>query len=328
MNLAQNPAVEVVAGVDPVKGNIDLLSEALGKELVPFTKRNDYQRMIDTMDVDAVGIFSPHSVHYEQAKYALSHGKHVLIEKPMVCGTGPAIETAKLAAKKGLVYLIHYQRHFEPKYIKAREMIQKGAIGEVKSFYVYMAQDWSGASWRGDPRYSGGGQLNDSGSHYQDILLWMTDLLPKSAVGDIDYYYRGEKKKVQMNGSFCVELSNGAAGRIIIVADYIGGFSDDVRILGDKGSLTFRGPGFVIQKGKGEPKEIEATKPKGYPDSPSDNFAKLLTGRCKKNHVDAIFGAQVALLTDAMLTAGATGNRVVCERLVNKAGYTMKDLKC
>jgi predicted dehydrogenase len=322
------PCVEVVAAAEPAEANIKALEDALSVQVTRFTAPKGYRKMIDTMSLDAVGVFSPHTLHYEQAKYALEAGVNVLIEKPMVCGVGNALETSKLADKKGLVYLIHYQRHFEPRFIKGRELIQKGVIGEVKSFYVYMAQDWSGYSWRGDPKYSGGGQLNDSGSHYQDILLWMTDLLPKSVIGSADYYYRGQKKRVEMNGSFSVELSNGAAGRLIIVADYVHGFNDDVRILGEKGTLVFQGPNLYLHTKPGKPpKEIKLDKPKSYPECPSDNFGRLLTGKTKVNYVPAIFGARVALLTDAMLAAAKTGKRVECEKLVRKAGYTMKDLE-
>ena len=64
----------------------------------------------------------------------------------------------------------------------------------------------------------------------------------------------------------------------------------------------------------------------GYPSSPGDNFIKLLTGRTKKNHVQAMFGARVALLTDAMLQAGETGKRADCEKILKKAGCSYDDL--
>ena len=320
-------SVEVVAAAEPTEENVVALENSLGTEMTRFKAPKGYKKMIDTMNLDAVGIFSPHTLHYEQAKYALDAGLHVLIEKPMVCGVGNALETAQLAKKKGLAYLIHYQRHFEAKYYKARELIRKGTIGEVKAFYVYMAQDWSGHSWRGDPKYSGGGQLNDSGSHYQDILLWMTDLLPKSVEGGADMYYHGEKKRVEINGCYNVELSNGAGGRLIIVGDYIQGFSDDVRIMGEKGTLVFQGSDLLLYKGAGKaPKQVKVTTPKSYPECPSDNFGRLLTGRTTENHVPAIFGARVALLTDGMLEAAKTGKRADCATIVKKAGYRMADL--
>lgn len=330
LRLAQTtPEVQVVAAADPSEQNLKNLEDGLGKKIAWFTSPKGYQEMIEQMELDAVGIFSPHALHFEHAKFALEAGMNVLIEKPMVCGVGNALETAHIAEKKGLVYIIHYQRHFQPKYFKMREAIRKGAIGKVKNFYVFMAQDWSGASWRGDPKFSGGGQINDSGSHYQDILLWMTGALPVSAEGTIDYYYHGEEKKVEMNGSFNLVLSNGASGRMILLADYIHGFMEDIRIIGDKGTLLFQNEKLLLFKhGEKAPVEMDlATMPKNYPSCPCDNFGRLLTGRTKVNHVPPIFGARVALLTEAMLQSGKTGKRVECETILKKAGYSVKDLE-
>ena len=324
--VARDPAAEVVAAADTNPVCFDKLEEGLGRKVQRFLGPNGYKEMIDTCELDAVGVFSPHTLHYTHTMYALEHGLHVLIEKPMVCGVGNAIRSAKLAAKKKLVYMITYQRHFEAKYVAARKLIAKGAIGQVKSFYVYMAQDWSGGGWRGDPKFSGGGQLNDSGSHYQDILLYMTGLLPKSVAGSYDFIYRGEQRPIEINGSYSVELTNGAAGRLIIIGDYIRGFADDVRILGDKGWIMFQGADLLLAKHGKPPEKAEVKLPRGYPANPSDNFVKLLTGRTKVNNVPALFGAQVALLTDAMLAAGKSRRKADCAALLKKAGYSYRDL--
>ena len=323
----KDKAVEVVAAADTSADCIAKLEEGLGHKVERFLGPDGYKQMIDSVGLDAVGVFSPHTLHYDHAMYAFEHGLHVLIEKPMVCGVDNAIRSAKLAAKKKLVYLIHYQRHFEAKYVTARKLIAKGEIGEVKSFYVYMAQDWRGGSWRGDPKFSGGGQLNDSGSHYQDILLFMTGLLPKSVQGSYDFFYQGQKRPIEINGSFNVELSNGAAGRLIIIGDYIRGFADDVRILGTKGLITFQGANLMLHQDGKDPKAVEPKLPRGYPANPSDNFVKLITGRCKENHVPALFGAQVALLTDGMLAAGKTGKKANCATLLKRAGFSYKDIE-
>lgn len=326
--LLKEPAAQVVAGADTNPECLDKLEAEVGKPVKRFLGADGYKKMIDSCELDAVGVFSPHTLHFAHAMYALERGLHVLIEKPMVCGVGNAIASAKLAAEKGLVYMITYQRHFEAKYVAARDLMRKGAIGELKSFYVYMAQDWSGSGWRGDPKYSGGGQLNDSGSHYQDILLYMTGLLPKSVVGAHDFIYRGQKRPIEINGSFSVELTNGAAGRLIIIGDYIRGFSDDVRLLGDKGmiSMTNADPLLtLVQQGKPTIK-MEAKLPANYPPNPPANFVRLLTGQARQNYVPALFGAQVALLTDAMLASGRTRKAVDCAALLARAGYSYDDL--
>ncbi|MBL7222279.1 MAG: Gfo/Idh/MocA family oxidoreductase [Candidatus Brocadiae bacterium] len=327
-SLNKDKAVDVVAATDTSADCLDKLEEGLGHKVARFKGPNGYQKMIDSCELDAVGVFSPHTLHYDHTMYALEHNLHVMIEKPMVCGVKNAIAVAKLAAKKKLVFLLTYQRHFEAKYVTARRLIQKGTIGDVTGFYVYMAQDWRGNGWRGSPKYSGGGQLNDSGSHYQDILLYMTGAMPKSVQGSYDFLYHGARRPIEINGSYSVELTNGAAGRLIIIGDYIKGFSDDVRIQGTKGILTMGmgSPGLTLHQPGKDPKAVPLTVPRGYPSDPGDNFAKLVTGRTTANHVPALFGAQVALLTDAMLAAGKTGRKANCATLLKRAGYSYKDI--
>lgn len=319
--------LRVTAAVDTRPERLDNLANVIGyDDFVRFSGDQDYRRLIDECDLDAVGIFTPHIPHYEHVKYAIQKGMHVLIEKPMVCGAANALEITRLMEESGKIGIIHYQRHYEPQYIKAREMIRKGMIGDVRTFYVYMAQDWFGREWRGEPEFSGGGQLNDSGSHYQDILLWMTDLMPRAVCGSIDQYYQGTTKKVEINGSFNVELSNGAGGRILILGDILGGFVDDVRIRGDEGDLMFYGKKLLYRpKGK-DVQEINTSLPKGYPDSPCDNFMKLLRGKVRTNRVPFIFGSRVALLTETMLRAGHLGRRVECREILEEHGLSMSDL--
>ena len=327
--LAQHDlGLEVVAAADINPARLDNLERVLGYEFERYDGAEDYKKLIDDMDVGAVGIFTPHIPHYDHVKYALAAGKHVIIEKPMVCGAANALEITRMLNERNLTGIVHYQRHYELKFMKARELIQKGTIGDIETFFVYMAQDWFGREWRGDPAFSGGGQINDSGSHYQDILLWMTGLLPKLAEGHVDMYYHGEKKKVEINGSFNVELSNGAGGRIIILGDIPGGFVDDVRIVGTEGDLMFYGNNLLHRPKGGDIREVPMSRPKGYPVSPCDNFVKLLRRRVRINRVPFIFGVRVALLTEAMLTSAHAGGKTVhCADILADAGYSMADLE-
>jgi predicted dehydrogenase len=323
--------LRVVAAVDIAPERLDNLAQVIGyDDFKRYSGPVDYQRLIEENELDAVGIFTPHIPHYDHVKYAIEHDLNVLIEKPMVCGAARALEITRLMEeRKNKVGIIHYQRHYELKYMKAREMIQKGAIGELTHFYIYMAQDWPGRGWRGDPAFSGGGQINDSGSHYQDIMLWMTGLMPISAQGHIDSIYRGKEQRVEYNGSFNVELSNGVCGRIIIISDIPGGFQDDVRICGTKGNLLFHGDRLIhFDQETKQYDEIPLARPDKHPVSPCDNFVKLLHKKTKVNEVPFIFGCRVALLTEALLRSGqAKGKKILCEDILSESGHSFKDLE-
>lgn len=327
---AHELGLKVVAAVDLDPARLDNLAKVIGyDDFVHYTGEQDFKRLIDENELDAVGVFTPHSLHLSHVQYAIDKGLAILCEKPMVCGAINALKVTQEVEQKKLTAIVHYQRHYELKWMKARELIQKGEIGDVTNFYVFMAQDWCGRTWRGEPDFSMGGQINDSGSHYQDIILWMTGLMPVSAEGFIDSIYRGKKLKVEYNGSFNVELSNGVTGRIVILSDIPGGFSDDVRICGTKANLFFQGDKIIKQDATTkEYTEIPLSRPKGYPISPCDNFVKLLRKKVKINRVPFIFGCRVALLTEALLRSGHNnGKKIFCADILKEAGHSIDELK-
>ena len=90
--------------------------------------------------------------------------------------------------------------------------------------------------------------------------------------------------------------------------------------------VSVLGSNAVAVEVKSKAKEIKLTVPRGYPKGACENFTGLLTGRYKENHVPPIFGARVALLTEAMLTSGKTGRRVDCAKLAKKSGVAMRSL--
>lgn len=322
--------LKVVAAADIDPARLDNLAKVIGyDDFVRYTDEDGFKKLIDDNKLDAVGIFTPHIPHYTHVKYALEKGVNVIIEKPMVCGAKNAFEITKLCNDAKKVGIIHYQRHYELKFMKARELIKKGVIGKVTNFFIYMAQDWCGRTWRGEPEYSGGGQINDSGSHYQDIILWMLDELPVSAQGHTDNFYRGKEIKVEANGMFNVELTNDITGRIIILSDIPGGFVDDVRIVGTKGAITFRGDKLIHYDAEsGQTFEEALSRPDNYPVSPCDNFVKLLKNKVRINRVPFIFGCRVALFTEALLrSAKQGGKKIYCEDILKECGHTLDDLK-
>lgn len=82
-------------------------------------------------DVDAVYVASPHKTHYEYAKTALLHGKHVLCEKPIALCRKDAADLFDTAEEKGVVFMDAVKTAYAPGFIRMLSLVQSGFIGEV-----------------------------------------------------------------------------------------------------------------------------------------------------------------------------------------------------
>jgi len=164
----------VVAMADTSDDAIKQMIEA-NPHLSDVPRFSDYRRMLDDVEMDAAIISTPHKFHAEQILHALDRGLHVLTEKPMVCTVEEAKRVIAKRDQTGKVVEVSYQRHFMPSFRFARHYIESEQLGEVYFAAVYQSQSWWHPSkpdrWRFHKDLSGGGQLNDSGSHLMDILL-------------------------------------------------------------------------------------------------------------------------------------------------------------
>jgi predicted dehydrogenase len=126
-------------------------------------------------EIDAVWIASPNYLHQSHIASALSHGKHVLAEKPLAT-TGVAAESlASLAESADRRLGVGYQARFHPGLRDLREQVQAGGLGKV----AFIRASWQTQypalprEWRLTPETSGGWALMDIGTHSLDAALWL-----------------------------------------------------------------------------------------------------------------------------------------------------------
>ena len=82
-------------------------------------------------DVDGVVIATPVRTHYQLAKEALLHGKHVLVEKPLTADVAEAEELVALAEKQRRVLMVGHTFEYNPAVNELRKLIQSGALGKI-----------------------------------------------------------------------------------------------------------------------------------------------------------------------------------------------------
>ncbi len=93
---------------------------------------NDYDRVLDGADVDALVIATAVKLHYPMAKASLLAGKHTFIEKPMARSSFECEELIEIARKKGVVLMVGHTFLYSPTVRKIREIVEGGDLGEIR----------------------------------------------------------------------------------------------------------------------------------------------------------------------------------------------------
>jgi predicted dehydrogenase len=303
-NLINLPQAKVVALADPNTKNIEKLRDMF-RQVEEFEIFFDYVEMLDSVDLDAVEILTPHTLHFEQIMESLHRGLHVLVEKPMVCTVDHAKKVVAKSEESSKVVLVSYQRHYQPHFRYIKNMIAAGELGRIQFISALQCQNWlksTKGTWRQDPTLSGGGQLNDSGSHLLDIILWTTG----SRAVEVFAYVDKIDSQVDINSALAVKLDNGAEASISIVGNSPTWW-EDITIWGEKGAIFYRNGKLscISEDGQGF---LEPTKlPPGS--NPDRNFVRAILGM-EAVESPPLCGLHVAELTEAAWRSAETGTKV------------------
>ncbi len=96
----------------------------------------DFTRCLDRWDIDGIVISTPPDTHYAIAEKALSHGKHVFVEKPMTLDEDSSQKLVGLAKEKDLVLMVGHIFLYSPEILKLKEIITSDDFGDVHYAYT------------------------------------------------------------------------------------------------------------------------------------------------------------------------------------------------
>ncbi|MCC7492963.1 MAG: Gfo/Idh/MocA family oxidoreductase [Fimbriimonadaceae bacterium] len=311
---AERGEVVIVAGCDPLAENLAKVQEQV-PGLVPYA---DHHALLAGEALDAVVISTPHTLHYQQILDSFAAGCHVLTEKPMCCSVAEARELLARRDALGKHLQIGYQRHFLGGYRWVRQQIASGAAGAVRFVTAWQAQDWlsgqlaKGGTWRIAAGLSGGGQLNDSGSHLVDIILWMTGLQPTAVSAAVDH--RGQE--VDILSAVTAECDGGAIASLSVIGESVLPFGEQIVIWCDHATFELVGFGDPVRVTWDSAKNQTLTVPpeeRPHWSDPDANFVAALLGR-EPLEVPGECGLRTIALTAAAWEAARSGGRVSVER--------------
>jgi predicted dehydrogenase len=239
----------------------------------------DYRELIDSNLVDAVLISSPHDLHYEHGKAALTKGLHVLLEKPITTEAQQGHELVALAKEKGLALIVAQNPPYWNHCRHLRQQFRDGRLGELESASI----NWVGNAlavlglealpdkmpgvvpptlYRASAAQNGGGFTMDGGTHLLCELLWCTERRVVEVSAQMD------NADFDVRCSLSMRLDNGALVSLNQVADSrIRAKRQHNIYYGSKGTAVVRGFPFTIEIEAGG--EVERLREDELPDAPT-----------------------------------------------------------
>ena len=200
----------------------------------------DYEELIKS-DVDAVIIAVPHPLHADIAVCALDSGKHTLLEKPADISVTKARILNETAQNSNAVFSIMFNQRTNNLYIKAREIVKSGQLGEfVRTTWIitnwYRTQHYyDSGNWRATWRGEGGGVLINQAPHNLDIWQWICGM-PDTVTAhcNVGKFHNIE---VEDEAALYTTYKNGATGVFLTsTGEYPG--TNRLEICGTKGKIV------------------------------------------------------------------------------------------
>jgi predicted dehydrogenase len=94
----------------------------------------DYDEVLNNPTVDAVVIATPVRTHYEFARRALEHDKHVMVEKPIAASVAEAESLIEIAHQRGLTLMVDHTFIYTSAVRKIKEIVERGDLGDLYYF--------------------------------------------------------------------------------------------------------------------------------------------------------------------------------------------------
>jgi predicted dehydrogenase len=165
-----HPRAQLVATVDPSAAARDWSRAKLGVMHFP-----DLASAFREIDADAVLVTTPPKLHSPVLIEALEHGRHVLVEKPLVASPGEIPGVLRAVEKSDAKVMVGQGYRFMDSATLLRQALQSGKIGEIRAIRILFRQYVPDILKPDHPIY----QLNhsilvDMANHHFDLIRFLT----------------------------------------------------------------------------------------------------------------------------------------------------------
>lgn len=299
---------------------------------------SDYHEMFASGLIDAVMIETPHYFHPTIAIDAFKAGLHVLSDKPAGVDTASVRKMiAEADNHPELVFGLMFNQRTNPLYIKAKEIIDSGRLGELKRI-VWIITNWyrpdayyNQGGWRGTWAGEGGGVLLNQCPHQLDLFTWLAGM-PVAVTAKT--YTRGRDIAVENDVTAVCRFANGATG-VFITSTHDAPGTNRLEITGDCGKIVIEHGKLVFTENSVPEPEFSKTnkvfmgRPKTKKHTYGGKVAYLNFMKKPPQHVGVMKNYTDFLLgkTDVMIAPGREGiNGLTFSNAIHLSGWTGKEV--
>ncbi len=232
--ILKSPYSEVVAVAsrDLGKANAYLAELGLAGKARAY---GTYEELFADPNIDAIYNPLPNHLHVEMTLAAARAGKHVLCEKPIALNAKEAEQLRQIPP--GIVFYEAFMVRFHPQWIRAREIVRSGELGELRAFrgaFTYYLTDPTNVRNQAD---IGGGGIYDIGCYPITAARFLFDAEPIRAVSLVD---RDPVLKTDRLASALLDFGGGRQASFTCSTQT--NLSQSLELMGSKGRLELPVP--------------------------------------------------------------------------------------
>ncbi|MBE7540540.1 MAG: Gfo/Idh/MocA family oxidoreductase [Opitutaceae bacterium] len=243
-NMGSGHATSILAG--KIKGlELTAIADADPARFARFPGLKTFSsaaEMIDSRQIDAIIIATPHFDHTTIGMRALKAGLHVMVEKPISVHRADAERLIASYTNKKQVFAAMFNQRTDLYYKKIRQLIQDGELGEIRRVN-WIITNWfrteayyASGGWRATWAGEGGGVLLNQCPHNLDLFQWMFGM-PKS-IRAFCSFGRYHDIEVEDDVTAYMEFPNGATGVFITSTGEAPG-TNRLEITAERGRIVY-----------------------------------------------------------------------------------------
>lgn len=266
---------------------------------------NTEAELMDSGEVDAVLIATPHYFHPPYVIEALNKGLHVMSEKPAGVYTKQVREMNEVADKSDKVFGIMFNQRTNCLYRKAHELVHSGKYGELKRV-TWIITDWyrtqayyNSGGWRATWSGEGGGVLLNQCPHQLDLWQWICGMPEK--ITAVCHEGKWHDIEVEDDVMIYAQYPNGATGTFITTTGDFPG-TNRLEITLDKAKLICEKGKLIVDELAMSTEEHIKNDEKGFRKIEYTEYEAELDGR-NLQHVEVVNKFAAAILRGEPLTA-------------------------